>query len=67
MQPNVTILFSPGDTCSRKPMASPRSLILCPVAVAIAKSVDSYLATSIARLLYDSRDVIPESLIYKDL
>jgi len=35
--------------------------------VAIAKSVDSYTPTLIARLIYDSRVVISESLIDKDL
>ena len=41
--------------------------LFSPIAVAIAKSVDSYLTTVIARLIYDARVVIPASVIGKDL
>jgi len=36
------------------PVSSNDHCFLSPIAVAIAKSVDSYLATSFARLIYDS-------------
>jgi len=41
--------------------------LFCPIAATIAKSVDSYLVTSIARLIQDRLVLIPASLIGKDL
>jgi len=48
--------LSPNDHC-----------FLSSIAVAIAKSVDSYVVTSIARVISDTCVLIPESVIDKDL
>jgi len=48
---SITILPCSGHTCSRVPIVSYRSLRLSQLAVVIAKSVDFYPETSIARPL----------------
>jgi len=63
---SVTILFS-GLYLQQVTNSLLTITSLSPVAVAIAKSVDSYLATSIARLICDRRVLVPASVMDKGL